>query len=208
MQIIIKPLGVILLIATIGGLTYLAFQKQRAATLQDVPTTAMTPSAAITASASITATAGAVTGNLLRSPADPKNWELTAAGGAAADVLAGDGGTSGDLKIVIKKTTGQDWQLTLRQGGLDFQNGDKVTIRFSGRSEPAQALKVWADAADNHPIWTNWGTEVAFTSEWKDYTYTFAADKPVAHKSNAPVFALGMGKGTVFLKNISVTVQH
>jgi len=204
MQIIIKPLGVILLLATIGGLTYLAFQKQRTAMLQDKPLAVSTTSPL---PATVTPSAGPAIGNLLHDPADPKSWELTAAGGAAADILRGDGGASGDLKIVIKKTTGQDWQLTLRQSGLDFKNGDKVTIRFSGRSEPAQTLKVWADAADNHPIWANWGTEVAYTPEWKDYTYTFPADKPIAHKSNAPVFALGMGKGTVFLKNISVTAQ-
>jgi len=194
LNIIIKPLGIACIVIIVIGLSIAAFRRPQAA----VETSGVVASAAPTAH------------QILVAPADPAKWTLEAVNGAKATLSKGDGGDTGDLQLSVQKKTGVDWNVTLYRGGLTFKDGDTVTIRYKARAVPAQTLKIWAatgGAAGYHEIWKDWGMQVNYTPQWQDYSFTFKAMKPALNDSRAPVFSMGNGSGTLYLKDVSVEVK-
>jgi hypothetical protein len=201
MRIIIKPTGLLIILALLSVLGFLAFRKSKPAP------TAMVATPAAVASARPTTATGA---NLLKPTDDPANWQTEQIDGAALRLGAG---SEGELQVTIQKGSKDDWKLKIFQAGLDLPEGATVHLHYKARTVPAQSLKVWADAEpgagqEYRVIWKDWGESRSYTTEWQDYDFSFVAEKPTPGHSRAPVFPLGNATGTIYLKDATLTVER
>lgn len=47
-----------------------------------------------------------------------------------------------------------------------------------------------------------------YTPQWQNYEFTFISDNPQNAPARGPLFALGTAKGTLFLKDVELTVSR
>ena len=108
--------------------------------------------------------------------------------------------------FLISNVTGTNWHVQANQHGLDLEEGKEYVAKFQLKSPEELNLLLLAtiDEGDYHGVGLT--EEVAATKEYKDYEYTFTASN-VVKGNNRIGFALGDGKGIVYVKNFSLKAK-
>lgn len=139
--------------------------------------------------------------NLLKPINKVESWRFEEHEGGKGSLKA-DGET-----IVFNATTltGTDWHVQVYQVDLDLKEGQAYVLKFEAKSPERRGANVIAgiDQEDWHEIGLH---EEIFAApvEFKEYSYTFTASD-VAPKKNRLGFVLGNEKGTLIIKNMTLT---
>jgi hypothetical protein len=100
--------------------------------------------------------------------------------------------------------TGTTWHLQVSQTDLDLKNGQEYILKFQAKSDGRGAtLAARIDQEDWHEIGLH--EELSLTPEYKSFEFKFRAVDVVKHK-NRIEFVLGAERGTIVVKNITLTV--
>lgn len=138
--------------------------------------------------------------NLLKATNDPESWvfELN-------DKGKGEMTVDGDAIVFhTTETTGTDWHVQAYQPDLDLEDGKTYVVKFQMKAdEPVELLLV---SGINQEDWHEIGLHenVSPTEEFEDYDYEFTAHD-TADKNNRLGFVLGLSKGVVHVKDLSLT---
>jgi hypothetical protein len=100
---------------------------------------------------------------------------------------------------------GEAWHVQAVQTGLDLKDAREYVLTYKAKADPARPISVNAmiDEADWHTI--GLAEEVQLTGDWKDYSHTFKAERPVENRKNRVSFILGGDKGKVWFKDVTLT---
>ncbi len=138
--------------------------------------------------------------NMLSPTAAAESWKYeTAHGGEGTMKVVDD-----TVVFQTTKTTGENWHVQAYQGGLDLEEGAEYVVRFKMKS-PDNCMVVLLgliNQADWHEIGLN--EEVRPSAQFKDFEYTFTA-RDVLKGNNRIGFELGTDKGTVVIKDVTLT---
>lgn len=141
--------------------------------------------------------------NLLSPTANAKSWRFETKDGGEGTMNVVDD----TLVFKTTQTTGTNWHVQAYQGGVDLENGSEYVVRFKMKS-PDNCLVVLLgliNQEDWHEIGLN--EEVRPGAEFKDFEFTFTA-RDVVKGNNRIGFELGTDKGTVVVKELSVTKKQ
>jgi len=121
---------------------------------------------------------------------------------------AGKGTMKMDGDAAVFETTnadGEDWHVQAVMTGLDLKEGKEYVVSFKAKGEPARTIKLAGniDMDDWHSIGLS--EDVELTKDWKDFSFSFKADSVAADKKNRVAFVLGGDKGTVMVKDLTIT---
>ena len=121
-------------------------------------------------------------------------------------------GGKGELKVEedtvlfkVNTTTGTDWHVQVYQTDLNLEDGKSYTLKFQAKSPDKRGTFVVAGI--DQEDWHNIGLQEEIYStpaEFKDYSYTFTATD-VAKNKNRIGFVLGLEKGTLVVRNMTLT---
>jgi Carbohydrate binding domain len=141
--------------------------------------------------------------NLLKPTNDPESWvfELNDAGDGEMTV---DGDA---IVFATTETTGTNWHVQAYQPEIDLKDGQSYVIKFQMKAEkPVDLMLV---AGINEEDWHEIGLreELRPTEEFKDYEFEFKAHDTV-DKNNRVGFVLGIDKGVVSVKDMTLTEQQ
>lgn len=138
--------------------------------------------------------------NLLRTTNDPESWvfELNDAG-------KGEMTVDGDAIVFhTTNTTGTDWHVQAYQPDLVLKDDKTYVLKFKMKAEqPVELLLV---ASINQEDWHEIGLHESITptEEFTDYDYEFTAHD-TADKNNRLGFTIGLNKGVIYVKNMTLT---
>jgi hypothetical protein len=138
--------------------------------------------------------------NLLTATNDPESWvfELNDAG-------KGEMTVDGDAIVFhTTETTGTDWHVQAYQPELNLQDDKTYVLKFQMKAEkPVDLLLV---AGINEEDWHEIGLHenISPTEEFEEYDYEFTAHD-TTHKNNRLGFVLGLSKGVVHVKDMTLT---
>ncbi|MEZ6063245.1 MAG: alpha/beta hydrolase-fold protein [Planctomycetaceae bacterium] len=140
---------------------------------------------------------------LLKPTSNPDSWqfELTE---------NGQGSMEADGDAIVFHTTAlseENWHVQAYQAGIDLKDGATYELTFSAKSPDNSAVLAMGiiNEADWHGIGLN--QEENLTREFREYSITFTASD-VVEKNNRIGFVLGLAKGTVFVRNMSLTEKR
>lgn len=138
--------------------------------------------------------------NLLGKTNDPESWvfELNDAGKGEMTV---DGEA---IVFHTTNTTGTDWHVQAYQPDLDLEDGKTYVVKFQMKADdPVELLLV---AAINEEDWHEIGLHESITptEEFEDYEYEFTA-RDTVDNNNRLGFTLGLNKGVVYVKDMTLT---
>jgi Carbohydrate binding domain len=160
---------------------------------------AMAPLAAMGADAPAK-DAKAETKNLLKPTNEPDSWvfELNDAG-------KGEMSVDGDAIVFhTTETTGTDWHVQAYQPEIDLKDGQDYVVKFQMKS--AEPVKLLLVGNINEDDWHEVGLheDLEPTDKFKDYEFEFTAHD-VVEKNNRIGFVLGIDKGVVSVKSMTLT---
>lgn len=140
--------------------------------------------------------------NLLKPTNKLESWRLEKVGDAKSEMKI-------DEEAIVFTTTAvdsTDWHVQAVQTNLDLSDGKTYTIKFKAKSPDQISITVNAmiDQEDWHQIGLN--EEVSLGKEYKDFSFDFTPNDTVS-KKNRISFVLGASKGTVSLKNVTLTAK-
>ncbi len=140
--------------------------------------------------------------NLLKPTNKAESWRLEKAGDAKSEMKIEDD----SVVFTTSAVDSTDWHVQAVQTNLDLKDGKTYTIKFKAKSPDDVSITVNAmiDQEDWHQIGLN--EEVQLRKEYKDFSFNFTANETVA-KKNRISFVLGSGKGTVSLKDVTLTTK-
>jgi len=138
--------------------------------------------------------------NLLKPTNELESWvfELNDAG-------KGEMTVDGDAIVFhTTETTGTDWHVQAYQGDLELKDDKDYVVKFQMKSpEKVVSLLVGQiNEADWHEIGLH--EDLQATDDYKDYEFTFTATN-VVDKNNRIGFVLGIDKGVVSIKGLTLT---
>lgn len=140
--------------------------------------------------------------NLLKPTNKPESWRFEQHEGGKGGLKA-----EGDaIAFEVTNVTGTDWHVQAYQVDLDLAEGKEYVVKFQIKASENRSLMVAAgiDQDDWHGIGLNESLFVG--KEYKPYEITFRAEN-VAPKKNRIGFVLGESKGTVFVKDFTLTAK-
>lgn len=141
--------------------------------------------------------------NLLGPTNDTESWVLE-----LNDAGRGEMKVDGDA-IVFKtiETTGTDWHVQVYQPELDLREGKDYVVKFQMKSP--DKVTVLLVAVINEEDWHEIGLheEINPGEEYKQYEYEFTATN-VVDKNNRIGFVLGIDKGEVSVKDMTLTEKQ
>lgn len=140
--------------------------------------------------------------NLLKPANKAESWRLEKAGDAKSEMKIEEDA----VVFTTSAVDSTDWHVQAVQTNLDLSDNKTYTIKFKAKSPDVNSIMVNAmiDQEDWHQIGLN--EEVQLSKEYKDFSFEFTANDTVA-KKNRISFVLGGSKGTVSLKNITLTAK-
>jgi hypothetical protein len=166
-----------------------------------VPLVALADDAAKTGVATVAAKAtDAKSKNMLKPANDPESWRLELAEGGKGDMKA-----NGDAIVFnVAEIDGTDWHVQAYQTKLDLKNGKDYVVKFKAKAPKATLLLVVCgiDQEDWHEVGLH--EELGPSEDFKQYEFTFTASD-VAEDNNRLGFVMGNDKGTVSIKDLSLT---
>ena len=105
-------------------------------------------------------------------------------------------------RIDVTNVTGTDWHIQFKQTGLSVEEDSTYVIRLVARADHNRSIGLGA-MRDNDP-WTYYaGTTLNLTTEWQEYTFTFAAPEDNEGQMRLTMNFLNE-PGSVWLDNISM----
>jgi hypothetical protein len=143
----------------------------------------------------------AAANNLLKPTNDPESWTLELTDDGKGEMKA-DGDA---IVFTTTNTTGTDWHVQAYQTGLDLENDKDYVVKFKAKADkPVEFLLV---GQIHEPDWHEIGLheQVRPTDEYKDYEYEFTAGDTSANKADRIGFVLGIDKGSVSIKDMTLT---
>jgi hypothetical protein len=146
------------------------------------------------------AAAPAKSKNLLKPTNDPESWQLELTEGGKGEMKA-----DGDAIVFkVSETDGTNWHVQAYQTGLDLKNGKDYVVKF--KLKAPQANEMLLLGLINQDDWHEIGLheEVSSSDDFKPYEFTFTATD-VAAENNRIGFVLGADKGTVSIKEMTLT---
>lgn len=165
------------------------------------PLAALADDAAKTGGAAVAAKpADAKSKNMLKPANDPESWRLELNEGGKGDMKA-----EGDAIVFnVTDIDGTDWHVQAYQTKLDLKNGKEYVVKFKLKAPKANQLLVISgiDEDDWHEIGLH--EELGPSEDFKIYEFTFTAND-VAPGNNRLGFVMGNDKGTVSVKDLSLT---
>lgn len=124
-----------------------------------------------------------------------------------------EGGT-GSLKadgdaiaFTVTEADGTDWHVQAVQTGLDLKAGNEYVVKFQIKASESRSVGLHGniDQEDWHSIGLH---ETVFAStEFKPHEFTFTASDVAPNGKNRISFVLGEGKGTVWVKDLTLTAK-
>jgi len=113
--------------------------------------------------------------------------------------------TDDAIELTVAEVDGTDWHVQAIRTGLDLKNGKQYVLKFQAKASESRSIGV--NAGIDEEDWHNIGLqESAFLSkEYKPFEFTFTADGVAAEKKNRIALVLGDSKGTVTVKNMTLT---
>jgi hypothetical protein len=108
---------------------------------------------------------------------------------------------SASARVQVTQSDGTDWRVQWKQIGLSMKTDSTYVIRFAARSDSARNISA-AVMLDASP-WTGYSwTDIALTTSWKYYAFSFRA--PVSVNGGLRLsFQLGAAKGLSWFDNVS-----
>ena len=140
--------------------------------------------------------------NLLKPTNKAESWRLEKAGDAKSEMKIEEDA----VVFATSAVDSTDWHVQAVQTNLDLKDGKTYAIKFKAKSPDVVSITVNAmiDQEDWHQIGLN--EEVQLTKEYKDFGFDFTANETVS-KKNRISFVLGGSKGTVSLKEVTLTTK-
>jgi hypothetical protein len=137
-------------------------------------------------------------GNLVKPITQIGQWYWQAIDPAKAVVSA-----EGDaLRCDISKTDGTAWHVQYMFKKVTLVEGRQYRLRFAARATPDMVIVLSANAEwmDHHTIGLE--KQVPLINQWVPYDYTFIAEKADGRPDRVPIFGMGTGVGTVWIKDL------
>jgi hypothetical protein len=105
-------------------------------------------------------------------------------------------------RIDIPKIDAEPSHVQCFYKGLDLTEGTQYRLRFDAKASNQFVMRV--QAAVVYRDFPNAGldNEVPLVDKWLPYSYTFTAHGLNGHQVRAPLFLMGTGTGTVWIKNV------
>jgi hypothetical protein len=138
--------------------------------------------------------------NLLKPTNDVDSWLLELSEGGRGDMKV-----DGDAIVFhTTETDGTNWHVQAYQTGIDLKNGKDYVIKFKAKAPEATELLVLG--VINEDDWHEVGLheQVESTPDFKQFEFPFTASD-VAPNNNRIGFILGADKGTVSIKDLTLT---
>jgi hypothetical protein len=138
--------------------------------------------------------------NLLKPTNDPESWQLELTEGGKGDMKV-----DGDAIVFhVTETDGTNWHVQAYQTGLDLKEGKDYILKF--KMKAPQASELLAMGLINQDDWHEIGLheELGPSDDFKQYEFPFTA-VDVVEKNNRIGFVLGADKGTVSVKDLTLT---
>lgn len=138
--------------------------------------------------------------NLLKPANKTESWRLEQVEGGKAELKI-------DEDSAVFKVTGvdsTDWHVQAVQTGLDLKDGKTYVLKFKAKSP--ESIKIAVNSMIDQEDWHQIGLHEEFylSKEFKEQIFEFQANGVVANK-NRISFVLGYEKGTVYVKDVSLT---
>lgn len=132
-------------------------------------------------------------------------WEMELHQTAAATVTADPVNPyEGDYaaRIDVTNVTGTDWHLQFKQTGLSADQDSTYVVRLAARADHNRSISLGV-MRDNDP-WTYYaGTQLALTTDWQEYVFTFSAPENNEGQMRL-TFNFLNETGTVWMDNVSL----
>lgn len=138
--------------------------------------------------------------NLLKPANKEDSWRLEQVDGGKAELKIDE--ESAVFKVTSVDST--DWHVQAVQTGLDLKNGKSYVLKFSAKSP--ERVKIAVNAMIDQEDWHQIGLheEIYLDKEFKEQSFEFQADGVAAAKNRISV-VMGYEKGTVYIKNLTLT---
>lgn len=108
------------------------------------------------------------------------------------------------MLFTVAKVDGTEWHLQAYQVGIDLREGGQYVVSFKARASAKRVtqLYVGVNEDDFHPVGLD--ELIDLGPEWRSFTFTFRA-RDVAQKNNRVGFVLGHEKGSIWIKDLTLT---
>jgi hypothetical protein len=108
-----------------------------------------------------------------------------------------------DIEVYSPKVAAQSFYLQPQINALNFEEGKLYAVAFSAKADKDRGIPVQASISGGD--WHNIGLMALapVTTEWRDYRYTFRADKPMEN-INRVMFQMGNDTGKMWLRNVRI----
>jgi hypothetical protein len=139
--------------------------------------------------------------NLAKPAGKAESWRLEQhEGGKGTLKIDGDAAV-----FQTTETSTESWHVQATMSGFDFKEGKDYEVSFKAKADPARTIHLNAmiDKDDWHPIGLS--EDIDMTKEWKDYKFTFKAEGVATESKNRISFMLGADKGTLSIKDLTIT---
>jgi len=139
---------------------------------------------------------------LIPKASNPRAWRMTAYESAASSLVKE---SDGSLRATVVKTGSQGWHAELYIGGLRLVEGGSYTLSFKARADAARSYAVGALLDESPYNATGPSFRIDVSPEFKEFSFTFTATRCDGKRSRAPYIPMGLIKGTLWIKDVSLT---
>lgn len=138
--------------------------------------------------------------NLLKPINQVESWRLEEHEGAKGTAEAMEDG----IKFIVTEVDGTNWHLQVSQVDLNLVEGKQYTVKFKAMSPESRGYSLVAmiDQEDWHEIGLH--EDLYASKQLREESFTFTATD-VADKKNRIGFVLGDEKGTLIIKDMTLT---
>ncbi len=138
--------------------------------------------------------------NLLKPTNKVESWRFEESDGGKGKVTVEDEW----IAFEVKEITGTDWHVQAIQSNLDLKEGFeyKLTFEIKADSRRSASVNAMIDEEDWHEIGLH--EELYLGKQPRKEEFTFRATGVSKNKKNRITFALGLDKGTVYVKNVKL----
>jgi hypothetical protein len=138
---------------------------------------------------------------LLPKAANPRAWMLTAYDTAI------DGFTKeadGSFRVDVTRTGKQGWHAELYIGGLNLIEGAEYTLSFKAKADAEREYDVMALLAEDPYNQVSPSYRMKLRPEYQDFSFVFKAARCAGKKVRAPYLPMGLTRGSVWIKDVSL----
>ncbi len=136
-------------------------------------------------------------------------WNISKYGDTVASFSQDDfDKVTGDYSIRadIENATGTEYDLQLKQLGIQLQNGKNYTLNFNAKAD--RELDIYVTYMQNVSPFSNYGLfeQVSVKTEWDEYSIDFTANQ--LYNDSRLSFDLGLSSGKLWLDSVEVVEKQ